>query len=132
MPRGYLKLCAAKRSGGPEIPLFVLEVPEEAAPWVRSFADPQIPFLVLEIPKEAAREVRNLAEANPETRIKALTQLMLQAEAAREAAVAGARGMRPKPATWKQIGRAAGLAETTAQAKWKRLDPKYSGKRRGA
>jgi hypothetical protein len=81
----------------------------------------------LTIPEEAVPWVRNLAAASPEARIKALTQLTAQAEAAREGAVAEARRIRPKPPTWKQIGRAAGLAETTAQAKWKHLDPKHAG-----
>jgi hypothetical protein len=86
---------------------------------------------VLEVPNEAVPWVRNLANPHPVTRIKALTQLIEQAEAARKEAIAEARG-RPKPATWKEIGDALGRAETTVASKFQHLDPKHSVKRRGA
>jgi hypothetical protein len=73
--------------------------------------------------------VRNLANPHPVARLEALTELMAQAEIAREGPVAEARRM-PKPPTWEEIGRAAGLAMTRAHEKWKHLDPKYSAKKK--
>jgi hypothetical protein len=87
---------------------------------------------VLEIPEEAATWVRNLANPHPVAQIKALTQLNAQAGAAQERAIAEARSIRPKAATWREIGTATGEAETTAASKYQHLDPKYSSKKRGA
>jgi hypothetical protein len=52
------------------------------------------------------------------TRIRALTELEDEIAEWKDAAVAEARARRPKPATWEEIGRAAGLKKTSAQARW--------------
>jgi hypothetical protein len=62
--------------------------------------------------------VRNLAHPHPVTRLKALVDIRAELDAEIDAAVVAARAMRPKRATWKEIGKAVGLSKQGAQNRW--------------
>jgi hypothetical protein len=74
--------------------------------------------LAMRAPAGAGTYIANLANPHPVARLAALAALRAELDAAIDAAVAEARGMRPKPATWREIGQAVGRTKTAAQARW--------------
>jgi hypothetical protein len=78
------------------------------------------PLFVLEVPTSVAAHVRNLSAAHPVARIKALAGLRVQLDAALDAAVAEARAMSPKPASWSEIAKAAGVRTSSAHERWRK------------
>jgi hypothetical protein len=78
----------------------------------------EVAMAALRVPASAGSWVSNLKSPHPVARVRALTALKDEIEALRDAAVDEARAMRPKAATWEEIGRATGLKKTSAQARW--------------
>jgi hypothetical protein len=64
----------------------------------------------------------NMTHQHPVTRLKALTDVKRDLDLLIDEAAAEAKAMRPKPATWEEIGRATGLSTSRAQSKWGRKE----------
>jgi hypothetical protein len=77
-------------------------------------------------PADTGTYISNLTNPHPVARLTALVALRADLDAAIDAAVEEARGMRPKPATWREIGQAVGRTKTAAQARWGRTKQRRS------